>query len=379
MNKLFLRDLLTGLVAIFALASLIGMLIFFGEVAPLTQRRYEFTLRVANAAGLDDTSPVMLNGVKVGQIRASRVTSGLATVTNGAPGATQGALQGMGVQPIPAHAGTAPGAGAELIVAVDKGVLIPRAAKISVDRAFVGGSTLEFTTTDLSPVQLSDAIREGETLDGGAPETLLDNIRNLVEGPLQKLSQSADTIDALAVEWTKVGREVREMLEPRTQADVDAGKAPNLRTTLARLDAAVDGANAWLNDQGLRDRVRESVDNANKILTDAQGLIQTWKDTGAAVDATAKQVTEQAAKLDQRAGELTQAAKATLARLQSAADGLTATLDQVNQGQGTLGQLVTNPDLYRNLDDAARRLDATLEEARQLIEKFKAEGVRLKF
>ena len=44
-----------------------------------------------------------------------------------------------------------------------------------------------------------------------------------------------------------------------------------------------------------------------------------------------------------------------------------------------LGRLLNDPALYEDLDDAARRLDATLATLATLIEAIKAEGVKVEF
>jgi hypothetical protein len=51
----------------------------------------------------------------------------------------------------------------------------------------------------------------------------------------------------------------------------------------------------------------------------------------------------------------------------------------IADGQGTLGQLATNPDLYKSLNDAAMQLEEALRDARLLIEKFRVEGVPIQF
>lgn len=340
MNRLFLRDFLTGLFAIGALVGLIMMLIFFGELTPLAQRNYQFQLRVANAGGLDETSPVLLNGVKIGQVTQSKVTSGET------PGAT-------------------------LNLNIRQGIEIPRAAKISVDRGFVGGSSLEFITIDLTPEQLRDVVRADEVIDGGSPETLLGSLKSLAEGPLQQLSATATKIDALAVEYTELGRRLNDLVEPRTLADVQSGKPANLRSSLERFDAAVAGANAWLNDAAVRDQFKTLLSKADKVMNDASELAKAWTKTSQTVDTT---VADAGAKL----ADLAKQANDSFARVQTAGDELTKAIEAINAGKGTMGQLVNNPDLYRNLDDAAVRLNKALDEATQLIAKYKAEGIKLK-
>lgn len=345
MNRNFWRDFLTGATAIAGLIGLVAALMLFGELRPLTERGYDFRLQLDNAAGLGQTAPVLLNGVKVGSIQSVE---------------------------------SDPRAGSLLTVQIQRGVAIPKQAVVSVNRGFVGDSSLEFGTTKLTDAQLADVVKEGEILKGGSPGTLFGNIENLVREPIEKLTKTADSVEVLAAEYKKLGERLNELMEPRTLADVQAGAVPNVRSMIARLDAAMASAQGWLDDGGLRARVEGVLAKAEGLTSDAKGLIDTWTQAGATVDATAKDVGEQAASVQAKATELVDKAAAAIAQVQTAGTELTTMIENVNKGQGTLGQLATNPDLYRSLDDAAARLDKTLEETRLLIEKFRAEGIKLK-
>jgi phospholipid/cholesterol/gamma-HCH transport system substrate-binding protein len=346
LSRTFYRDFLTGLTALAGLVGTIFMLVMFGEVTPsLIERTYDFRMRVANAGGLDDTSPVMLNGVKVGQVVSA---------------------EAMGAQ----NGGEAQ-AGAVLSLRVRRGIAIPKSARISVDRGFVGGSSLEFQTTDLTDVQLADIIKAGETFDGGAPETLMGAIKQVVDGPLRKLGNTAEKIDALAQEYTVLGKRLNDMVEPRTLDDVRAGKEPNLRSTLARADVALASADSWLSDPSMRQQVRDLLDKGARVMDDAQRLAGEWS-------ATAEKVQGLAGDVRERFNTLATDARQAMGQVEKAGTELAKAMEAVNSGQGTLGQLVNNPDLYRSLNDAAMRLDKALNEAQQAIEKFKAEGIKIK-
>ena len=56
---------------------------------------------------------------------------------------------------------------------------------------------------------------------------------------------------------------------------------------------------------------------------------------------------------------------------------LDVVLKQASEGEGTVGQLMSNPDLYRSLEEAARRLDRTLEQLELLLQKIRDEGLQL--
>ncbi|MHC4775584.1 MAG: hypothetical protein ACYTBR_10010, partial [Planctomycetota bacterium] len=71
-------------------------------------------------------------------------------------------------------------------------------------------------------------------------------------------------------------------------------------------------------------------------------------------------------------------------RLIEVSDEMTATLQEVrtlarkaSAGEGTVGQLLNNPDLYKSLDDAADRMERTLRDVQLLLEKIKGDGLRV--
>ncbi len=338
MRSPFLRDFLTGLFSIAGLAGLIIMLMLFGELTNFGHDRYSFLAHVNNAGGLTDTSPVTLNGVKVGQISATRVRAG---------------------------------GGAELELRVDRTVRIPRSAVASIDRSLVGDATLEFTIPpDLADDELANYIAEGETVDIGDASSLINRLAGMVEKPLSKIAQTAENIDRLAATYNTVGERINAMLEPRTLAEVDQGAEPNLRTAIARADAALAGAGRWLDDEELLTRTKATIAKAERLADQATEVTQ---ELSRAATAAREGINDANAKV----AALSEQASTTLKSTEAAVGRVTAILESVQRGEGTVGQLMTNPDLYRSLQDASARLDLTLQDLQLAIEKFKKEGVRL--
>ena len=52
-------------------------------------------------------------------------------------------------------------------------------------------------------------------------------------------------------------------------------------------------------------------------------------------------------------------------------------LQAATNGKGTIGQMMSNPDLYRSLEEAAKRLENTLQSLEILLQKIKDEGLQL--
>ena len=277
-------------------------------------------------------------------------------------------------------------AGIELTLRVNTSVQIPRKSGVGIDKGLIGDAALDFVVpSGLSTEDLNDVIKPNEVFDGGNPSSMFDKLTQAFDKPLARLTDTAVRIEELAEVYKGVGRRIDEALEPRTLDEVAAGKQPNFRSLIARIDRTLEGADQILRDEDLKAQVRSVIAKAEATMGDAQGLVADLRKTAGKVDGfvdsadkTVKTVDAAAATAQQKMTELSDSAVATLRKAEDAAGKLAGALDQATQGQGTLGQLMNNPDLYNSLKDATTRLDKALNEFQLLAEKFRTEGVRLK-
>lgn len=340
------RDFLTGLFALGAIAGLCAILVLFGEMAEFGTRYYRFTVILPSASGLGATSPVMVNGVKVGQVERAQVAA----------------------------------EGAALMVKVRTEVKIPKTAVLSVEKGLIGDASLEFTIPAgvITGMKPEDLVADGSTLVSEVKGSFFDRIADSIKGPLDRLSASADKIDVLAATWTSTGQRINELLEARTPADVAAGKPANISSTMARLDTALASADAWMNDEQIKGGIKGVIARAGVVLGDMQSFLTAWTETADSVDLAAQHLDGAVTNINAKADELTAQALQTLRRVDAAAAELGRTIETANKGEGTVGQLLTNPDLYKSLTGSSQRLERALVELQLLVEQMKAEGVKIK-
>lgn len=338
MKRQFARDFFTGLTALGGVAGIIVMLAIFGELREVGQRYYTFHLKMPSAGGLTTTSRVTLNGVRIGTI------VGIAN----APDPTRGV---------------------ELALRVREGVRIPESFEVYIDKTLVGDASLDLI---LKPGAAPEAnfVDPGEVIERDATG-LFDRISEAIREPLERMSRTADNIDQLAATYTQVGAQLNTLLEPRTPQQVEAGAAPNIRSAIARADAALAGANRWLGDERLRSGIIDVTDKASGVLAQASDTAGAWRRTAETLD-------RQAGDAGQKLGAVADQAAGTLRRIDDAAAEVAQLASAINEGQGTFGQLAQNPDLYNAVRDAAKRLERALAEFQLMVEKYKAEGIPLK-
>lgn len=341
------RDFLTGLVALAGLVGLACLLFIFGEVRNIFAKTYEFGFRVDQASGMKPTSDVALQGVRIGTI---------VSIENAVND--------------PAH-------GVDVRVKVQGDAKIPRNFALYLDKGFVGDAVLDFQIpagTSLDPANL---IKKDEVLPGTRSiDSLFRRVETALAAPLDKIGQAADRV-------AKIGEKAEDLLEPRTIQDVEAGKRPNLWSTVQRVDVALAGANRWLGDDQLRADAKEIVARAKSAIDEVQKTVASLKETAESVrqtsDSAREQIKTQGDKIGHAADQLTQAMTQTLAKVDQTAGEIQKIAVGINAGEGTLGQLAKNPDLYNSVRDAAERLDRALTELQLLIQKLKDEGIPVNF
>src|SRR5690606_9634577 len=135
---------------------------------------------------------------------------------------------------------------------------------------------------------------------------------------------------------------------------------------------ALAGAEAWLGDESLRTDVRGTVERIDAVLAEITATAEAWRESARNVNQLSSTAGEQLRTTTVRLVSTLQAAESALAEFRLLAAS-------INAGEGTAGLLLTNPDLYRSLSDAAERLDRVLTEAQLTLEKFRKEGVPIQY
>ncbi|TVQ59230.1 MAG: MCE family protein [Phycisphaerales bacterium] len=337
-----IRDLLIGLTALIGVLGLAAMLFLFGEFQG--RKTYELHIVLDTAQGLTPVSPVTLNGVRVGQIKS------------------------IGVAPDPRD-------GVTMRVGIFENMRIPRDIELAIDRTFVGDATLAMRTPLAiggRPAGEIEFLEPGDTIHGTAA-TLLDQIGSLLDQRLSSLDRAVDSFERLSDAYVRVGERVEDLLAPRTLADVDAGASPpNIYTAVARVDTVASELRRWLGDETLRADAQRAVAQAANLFEEASTALETWTETAQRVGAQVDQIGEQTAVAVADFGEFARSVGVAVEEVRMVVGAL-------NDGQGTAGQLLKNPDLFNAMTDAARRLERALLEAQLLVEKYRKEGIPIQW
>lgn len=269
------------------------------------QGRNVFYAKYADVSGINDASPVLYHGMKVGQV--------------------------IGTELIPNGNG---------MVAV--------AFQINDDRLVITDSTTaEIYSSDLFTraiqlvVQPGAPAERGDTLDSGAQASLTESINQQLDPIKKKAEGMLNNIDSVL-------NAVQLLLNKKTIGDLDSGIV-SLRRILENVDGTTHRLNALLDAETVT--IKSTMDNLNKV----SGTLAQNSDELNRIFANADSL--MAALGDGRIEKM-------MANITATSDQLKQAMASVNEGKGTLGKLVKDDSLYVNLNKATKQLDLLLEDLR---------------
>lgn len=343
------RNIYVGVTTLGGLVGLAILLIAFGYVPALLRSGYEVTVYLDDVAGLNPNSRVTLWGQEIGEVKEVGFTE---------PGAPSKAY---------------------ILMLIDGDYSVPEQVNVRVETPLFGGGPIVALVGGMP----------------GDPALATDGSAELVSAhvidPLLQLENVSKDISELKATWGQVGENINTLFgmpdgeEGPSLARVVIG----LEDRLAQLERVFGGADQWLNNEQLREDV-------NKTAANARALSETLGESVASLEKRYADLAESAEKrlamvettLNQAQGTLDTANKSITeieknyvaltddaAKVISVIDKL---LKRAESKDSTIGMLLSDPQMYQNLNDTAERLKLLTNEARLLIEKWKAEGVPLR-
>jgi phospholipid/cholesterol/gamma-HCH transport system substrate-binding protein len=337
-----LRNFMVGITAIGALIGLAALLMSFGELDPLLNPRYKLTIIADNAAGLRPGGAVEYNGVPVGVVDTVFMIQD-------------------------------PQNPVRIVCLIDQQMRLPAEVKPFATAPLIGGSaTLQLQAPPDSATGQFLPTDNSATLHGPIRGGLMAQITEQLDERMKPLTTSLEKFNKLSDTYVTLGESLNELVRPQSSAQLTQGEQPNLRTAVVKLNSALDEAREglelakkFLADEQLNTDVRSAVHKAHTLIDQATTAVQRYTELAESLQKDSKSLME---------------------KLLPVADSVSTTLEEVrrlaklaNEGKGTVGQLLNNPDLYNSLTDAATRLERTMVELQLLIDKLRQEGVNINF
>lgn len=193
-------------------------------------------------------------------------------------------------------------------------------------------------------IQLGDSptlINDGDTLASGLQSSLQDEVSQLVTPIKEKAEELFGQIDSVMVVFQAIFNEQTRVNITQSFQSIQ-NTLENLEKTTNRMDQTID---------------REST-RISTILGNAESISQNLKDNNETINTILNNFSSISDSL--AAANLTQ----TLLQAEHSVSSLNNILEKIEKGEGTMGMLVNDEELYNNMEASSKQLELLLEDIR---------------
>lgn len=336
-----------GLFVIVSLGVLGVLMVWFGE-APEWLGSSDWTLQITGVrelSGIGDGSPVTLNGVEIGRVQ------GIDFADRGRP--DEGVI---------------------IIARINRLYSVPRRAYAKVYGATLGlgsGHVTIVVEPGAPPVPLP---KTGASIPGEM-HSIFGEI--VTKDMLDSIERTITNVGDLTKEWTPVGTNLAQLLEPRTVEQlgrpgaVERGLTPNISTVIERIDNLARHINAVLGDENMQEDVKGAIADLRDATNDLKSTVKMWQSESKRIaDNVNGGVDDTRVNLDKAFDKLLD----VLGGLNESAADLARITEAVSEGHGTAGMLVRDDRLYESAVLALERFSDAMATLQRILGKIEEDG-----
>ncbi len=336
------RNLIVGLFVIIGLIILGVMILLFGEAPRTFSRSYIVTMSFPSAGPVRESDPVMLNGLQVGQVQE--------------------------IRPLPDIR-----KGVQIICRINAKYRIPVDAQplIKEQTMALGKPAIRI---DVGPENSSKMLPTDGT--GRLKGYVAGGLEELIpRETMKELEEAGLALTNLAKALEPVARDLHELFKPTPVSKVDTATGPNrplanISTVVQRFDRSLKSINKIMADPSNQKNLSVIVKNF-RIISE-QGLVLSDK-----LNALADRLTKLTGNADAKLTKVARGLMDNSEKLGTLLDRLNRIAYKADEGKGTIGKWLNDPELYDALVLTTKRLSLTLEELHQLIKQWRVKGLKL--
>ena len=270
----------------------------------ITAKGTKYVSVFQNIQGLSVSNPVVINGKEVGSISA---TDGGRDMRN-----------------------------IKVFMSMKEDVDIPDNSYTTISKSLLGVVQLEINLGNSKRF-----IKDGDTISARNPSDMIDEAMKKLEPVLTSVAKAANSLDKLLIQAATVFDEgsknnIKEMLASLNQT------ASNLKTISSSLESSLDAKNGTL---------AKTFDNLQSVTGNLKNSNQDISKTLHNLELT----TGKFSRMD---------LEKTLLNLNDAVASLKSTLEKANDTKGSLGLLLNDPALYKNLSATSNKINVLLDDVR---------------
>lgn len=308
---------------------LAGILIMlFSDVATITHGTYTVFVRFKEAPGVSEGTPVRKNGILIGRVSDTE----FATDNNAVI----------------------------VTLKIQDNRRLNQNEVCTIKGGLLGDAVIEFVTPG-NQLAAGKPILPGEYLDG-----------TVVSSPLESFANLEDDLSAAAASVTDAGKEISRLAQSVNQAlDTDDKQVQRIldkmEVSLDSFRRTTDSINNLVGDNEVQQELRRTIVEMPKLFQQSRETLDRMQDTIESANRNMRNLEGLTGPLGENGNRLVGNIDSTISKLDELLAQFVVFGKQLNDENGSLGLLVRDPELYQNLNKAARNVEKLTTELRPIV------------
>lgn len=204
-------------------------------------------------------------------------------------------------------------------------------------------------------------LKNGDRLVGIAamdPSQAIASLETTMTGAVASVTTTSEEIGRLAAR-------VNDMLSNNDEQI--ARVANKAEATLDKLYSIADNTNQVVGDPQVRDNLKQAMIDLPDVIRDTRSAVQGFKTTLETADRNFQNLEGLTKPLGQRGAQMVENIDNTMHKLDGVLTEMQTFSHALNNPNGSLGQLMNNPDMYRRVDAAVKNVEQLTREMKPVI------------
>lgn len=325
------QEFRVGLMVVAALAAAVIMVFKFGEIGNNWRSGTRISVIMPDAAGLYPQTPVQMSGIRIGQVEATNLVA-----------------EGRGV--------------------VVKVLIDPQFTFRSDSTAEASSSLLGDAVLTIIPGRDGEPIREGDKLLGRASSDPMAAVTRL-EG---RVSSTLESFENTGREWGRLANNLNRLLEASgpdgvTTMQRSAAALEQFTRTMRTAEKTLAAAGGLIGDPKYQRQLQLTLTALPELLNETRHTVKTVNSVIGQLDTTVNNINAATSPLADNAKSMVMRLNTTLGNIETISGELAVVSRLMNQNDGTVKKLLTDPTVYRNLNSTTSSLSVLLENLKPVI------------
>lgn len=343
------------------------LVLLFGDARGLVRGSYTIHIHFTDAPGVTDGTPVRKSGILIGRVTKvefakqggvmveAKIDGNVKLYRNEVPQVSGSLLGGdVVIQFVRRANGPPPPA-------------TPPPGQTSSTRR--DGTTLTAQVQD-EPAAAAAAravapeaqeVQPGEFIEG----TVAPNAFQVISNLENELGTAVGALSSAGTEVGKVAANINKLIEGN---DAQINRiVDKTETTLDSFQRALGDVEDVIGDEQVRNNIKSMLRDMPELMSDTRSAVNTIRTTVESVDRNMRNLEGFTGPLGERGEGLIERIDRTIARLDEMLGEFSDFGKKLNSGEGSLGQLIRNPELYQHLNTAACNIEKLTRELQPIL------------